>query len=182
MNQAVEQIRQLFITYGNKTYGEACNQTTHAISCAMHAQQEKATIALVVAAFLHDIGHFVADQQQLDGFDQWGHAKHDEIGTTWLKNLGLPASVYQPIRYHVAAKRYLASTKQSAEPLSQASSATLAQQGGTMTALEMQQFEQTAYFDQAIALRRYDDMGKPSHPVTQEIEPWLELIPQLLKG
>lgn len=182
MSQQVAEIRQLFLHYGDKTYGEACNQTTHAISCAMHAKQENATTDLVVAAFLHDIGHFLADKQQLDGFDQWGHAKHDEIGAQWLKNLGLPASVYQPIRYHVAAKRYLASNKQTAEPLSSASSATLIQQGGTMTASEMTQFEQTEYFAEAIALRRYDDMGKPSHPVKQDIEPWLELLSQLLKG
>lgn len=47
MNQQVAEIRQLFLHYGDKTYGEACNQTTHAISCAMHAKQENATTDLV---------------------------------------------------------------------------------------------------------------------------------------
>lgn len=180
--KSLEQIRQLFSDYGANTYGEACNQTTHAISCAMHAQQEGCESEMIVAALLHDVGHFVADKEQIDGFDQWGHAKHDEIGALWLKNLGLPASVYQPIRYHVAAKRYLASKNSSPEPLSNASSATLIQQGGVMTTAEMARFEQNEYFQQAINLRRFDDMGKPSQPVKQDLEPWLELIPELLKG
>lgn len=181
MTDPITQITQLFAKFGTKTYGEACDQTTHAISCAMHAQSENADDNTVVAALLHDIGHFIADQEQRPGFDQWGHKDHAQIGSNWLKNLGFPTSVYEPIRYHVDAKRYLY-TKRTSASLSKASSTTLQQQGGLMTQQQMLQFEQSRFFTQAICLRRYDDMGKPETSLRQDLTPWLALVKRILKG
>lgn len=181
MNIAVIKINQLFLDFGENTYGEACSQTTHAISCAMHAQNEDADLAMIVAAFLHDIGHFIADKEQLLDFDEWGHKDHAKIGSDWLKKLGFPASVYEPIRYHVEAKRYLY-TIQTPVSLSRASATTLYQQGGLMSAEQIQLFEQSSYYKQAVCLRRYDDMGKPTEAVDEELAPWLAFVEQILEG
>ncbi|MFQ3191048.1 MAG: putative HD phosphohydrolase [Paraglaciecola sp.] len=176
---ALAQICQLFELYGAKNYGESCSQVTHSISCAWHAQQDGAKSSLIVAAFLHDIGHFIADNQQLVGFNRYGHIDHAEIGANWLAQRGFPASVYQPIRYHVVAKRYLM-TKLNSNELSHASSQTLIAQGGLLSSMDQKNFEKSECFNQAVKLRRYDDLGKPLKPITLTITPWLGLIDQVL--
>ncbi|MCI2282194.1 HD domain-containing protein [Colwellia sp. MSW7] len=177
-------IEQMFSDYGGQHYGEQCDQLIHAISCAHHAKQDNAPTLLIVAALLHDIGHFIADQQQLEGFDQWGHVNHAEIGANWLAQREFPASVYQPIRYHVEAKRYLAAKsneqKRIAVSLSYASEQTLQQQGGRMSEQQQKLFELNPFFHQAVALRQYDDLGKPNEPITVSLTPWLLMIKQIL--
>jgi predicted HD phosphohydrolase len=175
----LEQICQLFELYGVRNYGEPCSQLTHSVSCAWHAQQDGAESSLIVAAFLHDIGHFIADNQQLAGFNHYGHIEHAEIGANWLAERGFPASVYQPIRYHVLAKRYLMS-KLNSNKLSHASSQTLIAQGGVISSMDQHSFEKNKYFNQAINLRKYDDLGKPMKAITLTITPWLGLIDQVL--
>jgi predicted HD phosphohydrolase len=175
----VHQIEHLLRRYGGKNYGEPCSQLTHCISCAWHAQQESAGLNLVVAAFLHDIGHFIADHQQLPGLDKYGHHQHPEIGANWLAERGFPDSIYQPIRYHVLAKRYLM-TNSIPNSLSKASTYTLKQQGEVLTLLEQENFEKNKYFAQTMRLRHYDDLGKPTVPISLEITPWLALIEQVL--
>lgn len=175
----VNKISKLFERYGSKHYGESCSQTIHALSCATHAQQNGASLHFIVAAFLHDIGHFIADEQQLIGMDEYGHYQHAEIGANWLAKHGFPASVYQPIRYHVLAKRYLA-TQSADNKLSIASEKTLSLQGGLLLLSEQESFEQNDYFHQALNLRKYDDLGKPSSSTTLTIAPWIPLIEQVL--
>ncbi len=175
----VHQIAYLLRRYGGKYYGESCSQLTHCISCAWHAQQESDGLNLIVAAFLHDIGHFVAEHQKLADLDEYGHHQHAEIGANWLAERGFPASIYQPIRYHVLAKRYLMTTSK-LKSLSKASAQTLKQQGGVLTPIEQQNFEKNKHFAQALRLRHYDDLGKPTRTIPLKISPWLALIEQAL--
>ena len=178
-SQVIREILRLFDSHGHKTYGESCSQTLHAISSALHAQKDHASETIVVATFLHDVGHFIADDQQQEGLDCWGHVAHSDIGADWLAERGFPAGVYQPVRYHVLAKRYLASVKGNGARFSQASTQTLAQQGGRLSRAEMEQFESSQYFDDALQLRKYDDKGKPEAWTDHAIEPWLKIVEQL---
>lgn len=177
---SIQSIQQLFAQYGHKHYQEECSQTIHAISCAWHAKQQMASSALIVAALLHDIGHFIADQDDILGFDEFGHREHADIGANWLEQQGFPASVYLPIRYHVQAKRYLASQRQLSKALSSASASTLAQQGGVMTNSEQASFESQPYFNDAVALRQFDDLGKPTEKVSGSISYWLPYVESVL--
>ncbi|MDK1312052.1 hypothetical protein [Pseudoalteromonas ardens] len=181
MTDTIDEIACLFRQFGDNTYGEVCTQISHAVSSAWHAQQHQAAPDMVCAAFLHDIGHFIADKAQLDGLDQWGHSEHADIASHWLAQKGFPASVYLPIRYHVQAKRYAARIA-GARCLSDASWKTLQQQGGAMTDSEARAFEALGCFAQAMELRRYDDSGKPSHIIDTDIAPWLALTTQVLTG
>lgn len=175
INSTSQAIRFLFEQYGAKHYGEGCSQLTHAISCAEHAEQDGADEAIILAAFLHDIGHFLADHYQMAGFDEWGHNEHAEIGADWLTYVGFEAGLVQPIRLHVAAKRYLAMDKQT---LSHASETTLAQQGGAMTKQEACCFLADPYAKSAILLRKYDDLGKPEFSIKLDLIYWLKRIEQ----
>ncbi|MBQ4837476.1 phosphohydrolase [Pseudoalteromonas luteoviolacea] len=181
IDSAITDIAHLFKHFGDKTYGEACDQLTHAISSAWHAQQQNAPQTMVCAAFLHDIGHFIADKNQLAGLDQWGHIDHDILASNWLQQKGFAASVYLPIRYHIEAKRY-AARRSGTDALSNASRQTLQQQGGPMTDSEARDFEQLACFSQAMELRRYDDLGKPHQAIDTSLSPWLAITKQVLTG
>ena len=60
---------------------------------------------LVAAALLHDVGHFtgaVTGHQLMAGTDN----RHSDAGAAWLAQWFGP-EVTEPVRLHVAAKRYL---------------------------------------------------------------------------
>jgi gamma-butyrobetaine dioxygenase len=85
---------------------------------------------------------------------------HGERGAAWLARWFGPA-VTEPVRLHVAAKRYLCAT----EPdyfalLSPASVYTLSLQGGPMAPAEAAAFASGPYAADAVAVRRWDDAAK----------------------
>ena len=69
--------------------------------------------ATVVAALLHDIGHYIPHPTAVQMFEQGqavGRRSHDAIGETYLAQLGFPRSVTALVGGHVDAKRYLTAT------------------------------------------------------------------------
>ena len=71
------------------------------------------------------------------------------------------AAVLEPIRLHVAAKRYLAAVEPGYfEQLSEASKLSLKLQGGPMAGAQVQAFEAEPFFADAVRLRRWDDAAK----------------------
>lgn len=172
-NNVLDEIKDLFLTYGFTHYGEACDQIDHAISSAEQAQADGATEPLVIAAFLHDIGHFIADAGNLDGLTVLGHPQHHDIGANWLAEHGFPRTVTEPIRHHVNAKRY---RQDKVDELSPASLETLQLQGGQMSSYEAAGFEANEFFNQALKLRQYDDGGKPSGLQGKHLAYWLERL------
>src|SRR5262249_4940556 len=150
----------LFERGGRQAYfGEPVSQEEHALQTAYLAVQEEAADALVVAALLHDVGHLLhglPEDVAEHGID--GH--HEAVGEAWLSRHFGP-EVTEPVRLHVAAKRYLCAVDpEYGQQLSQASLQSLALQGGPMSAAEIREFEQHAYFREAVRLRRWDDRAK----------------------
>ena len=91
---------------GNSFYDEAVTQLEHALQAALLARQNKASPSQVVAALLHDIGHFLMDEEdQHSDFlqEDW---LHEEVGAEQMTPF-FDQSVIDPIRLHVPAKRYL---------------------------------------------------------------------------
>lgn len=144
---------------GSLYFGEAVTQLEHALQTAALAERSGAPEALVVAALLHDIGHLLhgLDEQAADqGID----ARHEEVGQDWLASRFSPA-VSEPVRLHVAAKRYLCATDPAyVSGLSEASRQSLMLQGGPMSLSEVHAFERTPWARDAIRLRRWDDAAK----------------------
>jgi len=69
--------------------------------------------------------------------------------------------VSEPVRLHVAAKRYLATVEPGYfDLLSPASVQSLHLQGGLMKANETDRFAAELYAEDAVKLRRWDDEGK----------------------
>jgi len=152
---AYGRVSALFEAHGGETYGESVSQLDHALQCAALAEAEGARPALLVAALLHDIGHLleVAD-------DAYGLHRHDKVGAAFLAQLFGP-EVCEPVRLHVAAKRYLCATEPGyLDRLSEASTYSLGKQGGPMGQGELFRFEAHAHAAEALSVRLWDDNGK----------------------
>src|SRR5262245_59824648 len=133
MENVVETVVELFRVAGRAAYfGEPVSQEEHALQCAHLAEHDGADNALVVAALLHDIGHLL-HQQGEDIADRGTDAHHESIGQKWLMRRFGPA-VAEPVRLHVAAKRFLCATDPRYQAqLSPASQLSLKLPGGPFT-------------------------------------------------
>jgi gamma-butyrobetaine dioxygenase len=156
----IEVIEGLFASEGAADYlGEAVTQASHMLQAAALAEQAGATPALVAAALLHDVGHFtgtITGRDLMRGTDN----RHSEQGANWLAQW-LGPEVTEPVRLHVAAKRYLCAVEPSYfERLSPASVYTLGVQGGPMADDELAAFEAKPFAEDACQVRRWDDDAK----------------------
>ena len=147
----IEAIAELFAGPGPRDYlGEAVTIGEHMRQAGALAAAAGVPAPLVAAALLHDVGHLRSDTDE----------RHGTGGAQWLSQWFGPA-VTEPVRLHVAAKRYLCA----AEPgyfglLSPESVRTLALQGGPMTPDQAAAFEALPYARDAVAVRRWDDEAK----------------------
>jgi [1-hydroxy-2-(trimethylamino)ethyl]phosphonate dioxygenase len=153
---SLTEIERLYATHGALNYGEDVTQIEHALQSAALAEAEGGEPSLIVAALLHDIGHLFEQEEESFARDH----RHEIAGSQALAGL-FGETVCQPIALHVAAKRYLCFKEpQYFQALSAASQRSLALQGGPFNAAEVVTFERQTYWHEAVALRRFDDMGK----------------------
>jgi phosphonate degradation associated HDIG domain protein len=172
----IDTIIQAFHAHGDMEYGERVNLREHMLQAAVFAERDQADDLLIAAAVLHDYGHFVHGLGE-DIADQGLDGRHEEVGAEALKAYFMPA-VIEPLRLHVAAKRYLCAVDAAYfATISPASLQSLALQGGPFTPAEVHAFEQNPYFERAVKLRHYDEAGKvpgmPTPPI-EHYRPYLE--------
>ena len=177
---SVDELFDLYETLGAQSYGESITQNEHALQCAALARDAGANDALIVAALFHDVGHLALDVQDGPGFDlARDDDDHEARGARILAPLFGPR-VAQPVALHVTAKRWRC-TREPAyhDGLSSASRATLIAQGGLLSEEECQRFEQHPGFDDALALRTWDDTGKVSGLDVGALRDWEPLVRSL---
>lgn len=169
----IDEIFDLLQNRANASYGlHGITQRQHALQAATFAEQDGHPPALIAAALMHDIGHLVhqlGDNPAAHGIDD----RHEEAGHQYLAKW-FPPEVTEPIRLHVAAKRYLCAT----EPgyfgkLSADSVLSLSLQGGTMSSGEVTAFECLPHWREAVQLRRYDEAAKVRDFATSEVAHFL---------
>jgi len=146
--------------HGNDLYGgEPVTQLQHALQCAQLAENEGASAALITAALLHDVGHLLEDDFE-DAPEHDSDRRHEDLGDAFLSKWFGP-NVTEPVRLHVAAKRYLCAVDPGYfDSLSAMSRHSLMLQGGPMSADEVAEFEANPHCKDAVRLRRWDDRGK----------------------
>lgn len=160
INQTVSEIIDLYRQYGHEQYGERVTQLQHMIQTAMLAEKEGYNEEVVLAAFLHDIGHFMGKNKE-DHMGNYGVKSHEKLGAEYLREKGFGEKIPALVEGHVAAKRYLTFAQPGYyEKLSDASRQTLMHQGGKMTAIEAAQFEASPHFELSLKMRTWDDDGK----------------------
>ncbi|ADB19266.1 phosphonate degradation operons associated HDIG domain protein [Pirellula staleyi DSM 6068] len=175
-DERIAKVKRLFEAAGSSRYGgEAISQLEHALQAAMFAEKSGAPSTLIAAALLHDIGHLLHALPD-DAPDQGIDDLHEELGGRWLAKYFAP-EVVEPVRLHVASKRYLCTADAAYyELLSGPSRQSLALQGGPMTADEARKFEAHPHFQHAVALRRWDEQAKIPHLETPPLEHYLPLL------
>jgi gamma-butyrobetaine dioxygenase len=157
---------------GLRCDGEPVTQLEHALQCAALAMQSGADDALIAAALLHDVGHL----QPLRHPSVTGEDDHHNVGARQLGRLFGPA-VTEPIRLHVAAKRFLVATAADyAGLLSEESQRSLQTQGGSMNAAECEVFAVQPFAADAVRLRRWDDLAKSPDAPRQRLERFVPLL------
>lgn len=145
---------------GHRHYGlSGINQRAHALQAATLAEAAGCSSALITACLLHDIGHMVHDLGE-DPASQGIDDRHEELGQVFLRDHFGP-EVTEPVRLHVAAKRYLCGTEADYfARLSSDSVRSLALQGGPMSEAEAAAFRAQPYALDAVQLRRFDEGAK----------------------
>jgi phosphonate degradation associated HDIG domain protein len=157
--QIVDEIVDLYARRGNASYGEGVSMNEHGLQAALLAEQEGQGQAMVVAALLHDIGHLLHDLPE-DVADQGMDSQHESVASAWLSQY-FPKEISEPIRLHVAAKRFLcANVPGYFADLSPASVQSLQLQGGQMSGAESEAFRTEPFMGAALRLRRWDDLAK----------------------
>ena len=162
MSLTLSQVTDLLQNHGQNQYGmEAVSQLEHALQCAHLAEKAGETPETIAAALLHDLGHMLAAERDgLTDIDTRKDDLHQFMALPFLRGL-FPDAVLEPIRLHVDAKRYLCRIDAGywAE-LSPASQHSLQLQGGIFDEAQAEAFMQQPYAQEAVRLRRYDDLAK----------------------
>jgi len=178
---AVAMIAALIVGKGGRNYGlSLINQRAHALQAARLAEQSGCDSALITAALLHDIGHMVHDLGE-DPAHAGIDDRHEELGHGFLANYFGP-EVTEPVRLHVAAKRYLCGTQADYfARLSDDSVRSLALQGGPLAPPEVSAFKAQPGAAEAIQLRRFDDAAKVKGLATPSLNHFLPHLRRCLR-
>ena len=176
-----QELLDIFIGRATRRYGlSAINQLQHALQAAALAEADNCKPATVLASLLHAVGdmvHGLGEDPAGRGIDD----VHEELGAKWLAERFGP-EVSEPVRLHVAAKRYLCAT----EPgylgeLSAASVQSLELQGGPMSPAEVARFAAEPFAEAAVRLRRWDDLAKRTDLTTPDFAHYLAMIEAVIR-
>src|SRR3978361_99122 len=156
----IVQIHHLLDGKADGRYGlHDITQRQHALQAAMFAERDGHAASLVAAALLHDVGHLVhdlGDNPAGKGVDD----RHEQLGHDFLVQWFGP-EVTEPVRLHVAAKRFLCATEADYySKLSADSVLSLSLQGGPMSAAEVAAFDALAQSAAAVQLRRFGEQAE----------------------
>jgi phosphonate degradation associated HDIG domain protein len=182
--KVIEELQLFFQTKGNEVYGEDVTITQHSVQSGQLAEKAGFDEDVVVAAFLHDIGHFFDNNENMtvskeDGNSEvLGTLSHEKIGAEYLRKNGFSEKIAALVEGHVQAKRYLTfKNPEYYHELSEASKQTLVFQGGKMNADEAVAFEQNPYFELSIQMRKWDEEAKEANiPVKDELKYFMDLV------
>jgi len=185
-----DEIMGLYEGYGGAEYaGEKVSQLQHMAQAAELAEQQGFDEEVVLAAFLHDIGHIseaakgedsTSPVREMDGF---GIMDHEELGADFLREKGFSKKIVRLVESHVEAKRYLtAKDPEYYAQLSDASKKTLEFQGGPMTEDEAAAFEQYPLFNLIIQMRKWDELAKIENKPLPDLQRYRAMMFQHLSN
>jgi len=173
-------LADIFERRGGEEYlGEPVTMAQHMLQGAALAEEAGHSEEIIVAALLHDIGHFTSEFGTFS-MDDTEDKFHEEAGAEVLERF-LPSVVTDCVRHHVAAKRYLCATRpEYFRRLSAASVHSLNLQGGPMAAGEVAEFERQPNLEAIVRVRYLDDAGKRPDMETPPFAHYAPMIQRLV--
>ncbi len=152
----------LYARYGAEDYiGEPVSQIEHMCQCAQLAERDGHDADVILAAFMHDIGHLYGNSIDVADMEGYGITDHEKLGADYVRSKGFSEKIARLIGSHVTTKRYLTfKYPDYYNKLSLASKQTLVLQGGKMNEQEAAAFEKEEWFDLYVALRLWDEQAK----------------------
>lgn len=178
------EIIALYEQHGGSAYaGEKVSQLEHMVQAALLAEQQGYDEEVILAAFLHDVGHICVSAQGDNEMDGFGIRDHEEVGGAYLQEKGFSKRLIRLVEAHVQAKRYL-TWKSPAyyNQLSEASKRTLEFQGGRMPDDEAHAFEQYPLFDLIIRMRLWDEEAKIEGLPMPGLDKYRDMMVRHLEG
>ena len=153
-------LEDIFARRGDEEYlGEPVTMAQHMLQGATLAEKNGESETLIVAALLHDIGHFTSEFGTFS-MDDTKDKYHEVAGAEVLQGF-FPSLVIDCVRHHVAAKRFLCATEPAYfNKLSEASVHSLNLQGGAMSDAEVAEFKSQPNLSDIVKVRYLDDAGK----------------------
>jgi phosphonate degradation associated HDIG domain protein len=183
--KTTDEIMSLYESHGGAEYaGEKVSQLEHMVQAAQLAEAQGFDEEVILAAFLHDIGHISEAAKDDDGttsrlhrMDGFGIRDHEELGAEFLRAKGFSKKIARLVESHVEAKRYLTiKDPDYYAQLSEASKRTLDYQGGPMTPEEAAAFEQYPLFDLIISMRKWDEQAKIEHQALPDLQHYRRMM------
>jgi len=173
-----DEIYGLYKSYGGEEYaGEKVTQLEHMVQAAQLAEEEGYDEEVILAAFLHDVGHISEAANGDNEMDGYGIKDHEAIGAEFLREKGFSKKVARLVESHVEAKRYLTVREPGYyDQLSDASRRTLEYQGGPMTEEEAAAFEQYPLFGLIVKMRKWDEQAKIEHKPLPDLERYRDMM------
>lgn len=176
--QYADEIIELYTKHGNSEYfGEQVTQLQHAFQSAQIARDQQCDEEMILAAFLHDIGHLCVIGHNVKVMENYGVMNHEKIGAAFLRNRKFSERLIELVQAHVSAKRYLTYKDEAYySQLSDASKKTLEFQGGKMSKDEAYIFEGNPLFHEMIAMRKIDEQAKDEDLHPGDLLPFHKMI------
>jgi 2-amino-1-hydroxyethylphosphonate dioxygenase (glycine-forming) len=173
-----DQVMSFYEHHGGEEYaGEKVTQLEHMVQAAQLAEEQGYDEEVILAAFLHDIGHICEDGHGDNEMGEFGIKDHEQTGADFLKSKGFSKKIVRLVESHVEAKRYLTyKYPEYYEQLSNASKKTLEYQGGRMHEEEANAFEQYPLFSLIIQMRRWDEEAKIEHKPLPDLSHYHQMI------
>ncbi|MFL9873169.1 (R)-1-hydroxy-2-trimethylaminoethylphosphonate oxygenase [Paraburkholderia megapolitana] len=173
-------IGDIFARRGGEEYlGEGVTMAEHMLQAAHLVEQNGERDTVIVAALLHDIGHFTSEFGAFSMSDTKDNY-HDAAGAVVVEQF-FPRAVTDCVRLHVAAKRYLCAVDPGYfAKLSPASVHSLRLQGGPMTDEQVARFSQNPNLADVIKVRLADDAGKVTGASTPDFAHYAPLVQRLV--
>jgi len=173
-----DEIMNYYRQHGGEEYaGEKVTQLEHMVQAAQLAEEQGFDEEVILAAFLHDIGHICEDGHGDNEMDGFGIKDHEQIGAEYLLQKGFSKKISRLVESHVEAKRYLTyKDPVYYNQLSDASKKTLEYQGGPMDKEEAEAFEKYPLFDLIIRMRKWDEQAKIEHKPLPDLNHYKQMI------
>ncbi|MEQ5839608.1 HD domain-containing protein [Paraburkholderia acidicola] len=173
-------IGDIFARRGGEEYlGEGVTMAEHMLQAAHLVEQNGESDTVIVAALLHDIGHFTSEFGAFSMSDTQDNY-HDAAGAVVVEQF-FPRVVTDCVRLHVAAKRYLCAVDPGYfAKLSPASVHSLRLQGGPMTDEQVARFSQNPNLEDVIKVRLADDAGKVTGASTPDFAYYAPLVQRIV--